>query len=98
MEQPQKIEQLLETLSTQPEGVREKLISEINALIIHDFPLLVQLLYRVDVNEKKLKEVLKKNKDQDAAMLIADLLIKRQLEKIETRRKMKNENAEDKDW
>jgi len=58
----------------------------INKLINEDFQALVQLLYRIDVNEEKLKTLLKKNQNIDAAPLIADLIIRRQLQKIATKK------------
>ena len=38
---------------------------------------MVQLLYRIDVSEGKLKKVLQENPNEDAAGLIADLIIER---------------------
>jgi hypothetical protein len=64
---------------------RQDLASHINELIIHDFPSLVQLLYRIDVSEMKLKELLREQPQEDAGLLIADLLIERQIKKIQTR-------------
>ncbi len=58
-------------------------------------------LYRIDVSEKKLKEVLNNNLNNDSAPLIADLIIKRQLQKIESRKsvlKQKNEKDEEEKW
>ena len=37
----------------------------------------MQLLYRIDVSEAKLKKVLHENPNEDAAGLIADLIIER---------------------
>jgi Tfp pilus assembly protein PilF len=37
----------------------------------------VQLLYRIDVSEAKLKKVLHENPNEDAAHLIADLIMER---------------------
>lgn len=62
-------------------AVSAQLEAYVNELIQHDFPKLVDLLYRVDVNEKKLKEVLALQQDTNSAALIADLLIERQLQK-----------------
>lgn len=57
----------------------------INDLIINDFSQLVQILYRVDISEKKLKQLLSDNADKDAGRLIAGLIIERQLQKINSR-------------
>ena len=68
------------------EEMRNQLISYINELINVDFNSLVQLLYRIDVNEKKLKLLLQQSPGVDAAPLIADLIISRQLQKIQTKK------------
>lgn len=57
--------------------------------MLHDFNKLVQILYRVDVDEKKLKVLLQENKETDAAVIIADLLLQRQEEKIKTKQEFK---------
>ena len=66
-------------------GIKEILSSHINNLIINNFNLLVSLLYRIDVNETKLKTLLKDNPGEDAGKIIAELIIERQLQKIKTR-------------
>ena len=69
----------------------------INDLINDDFQALVQLLYRIDVNEEKLKNLLKQNKNADAALIIAELIISRQLQKIESKKQFKNAKKNDVD-
>jgi hypothetical protein len=49
----------------------------INNLIKEDFSKLVQLLYRIDVSEAKLKNVLKEHPHEDAGKLIAQIVIER---------------------
>lgn len=68
------------------------LASKINDLINNDFSLLVQLLYRIDVNESKLKRLLKENNTVDAAGIIASLIIERQLQKIRSRKESSRDN------
>lgn len=53
------------------------LIAYINDCINHDFNKLVQLLYRIDVSENKLKTILQSNPTEDAAKLIAAVIIER---------------------
>jgi hypothetical protein len=53
------------------------LIAFINDCIQHDFNKLVQLLYRIDVSEEKLKYILQLNPNEDAAKLIAAVIIER---------------------
>jgi hypothetical protein len=49
----------------------------INDLIKKDFSKLVQLLYRIDVSEAKLKNLLKEHPNEDAGKLIAQIVIER---------------------
>ena len=83
------------------EKLREKLIFLINELIKKDFDALVQLLYRIDVYEKKIRLYLSKNRQEDSAAILADLIIERQLEKMESRKKFsenKNEECDEEKW
>jgi uncharacterized protein YwgA len=76
--------------------LKKKLTERINHLINNDFENLVSLLYRIDVNENKIRNLLKVNEGENAARIIADLIIERQLQKIESRRKSaNNENIPD---
>lgn len=80
--------------------LKEQLIFFINELINKDFNALVQLLYRIDVDEKKLKNLLNQYKETDASALITDLIIERQLQKIATKKQFnsKDGNSENKEW
>jgi hypothetical protein len=51
--------------------------STINELIKNDFSRLVQILYRIDVSEAKLKNILSENPNEDAGKLIAQVIIER---------------------
>ncbi len=62
-----------------------QLASYINLLIKNDFDKLLTYLYRIDVHEEKLKSLLHQNPQEDAANIIASLIIERQLEKIKSR-------------
>ena len=72
-------------------SLKTQLAAYLNELVLHDFRALVQLLYRVDVPEKKVKAVLKENPNEDAGNLLADLLINRQLEKQATRNSFRSQ-------
>ena len=61
------------------------LADRINYLIINDFSKLVQMLYRMDVSEQKIKILLKENQGSDAGRIIAALVIERQMQKIKSR-------------
>ena len=82
------------------ELLKERLSSHINFLIQSDFQKLASILYRVDVSESKLKNLLKENKGFDAANIITDLIIERELQKIRSRQEYRNDEniSEDEKW
>ena len=83
----------------QQNDLRQELTGYINYLLVEDFNRLVQLLYRVDVSEQKLKSLLQEQPGTDAAVLIADLIIKRQEEKRQSRGKSRgNDIPEEERW
>ena len=81
-------------LQTAPtlEAFKQHLARHLNHLINHDFSRLVSLLYRLDISEKKLKAMLNST-NVDAGELIADLIIERQLQKIQSRKKFSSESG-----
>lgn len=80
-------------VSTSLKELKQKLSIHINDLINHDFQKLVSLLYRIDVNENKMRNLLDQKEGENAAGLIANLIIERQLEKIESRKKSSNNDS-----
>ena len=66
---------------------RKELAAYIHLLINNDFEKLISILYRLDVSEKKLKDLLAEKTAGDAGILIADAIIERQLQKITSRKK-----------
>ncbi|TDW99869.1 hypothetical protein [Dinghuibacter silviterrae] len=58
-----------------------------NGLLVADFPALVQLLYRVDVSEAKLKYLLKHSDGEDAGRIMALLLLERVGQVVAARKK-----------
>ena len=65
--------------------LEQQLTDHINHLINTDFEKLVYYLYRIDVNETKMKQLLQQQGGENAAQLIAQLIIDRQLQKIKSR-------------
>ena len=69
-------------LKDQDHSFAKQLLAEkINELINNDFQKLVLILYRMDVSEIKLKQLLTENAGTNAAVIIAGLMIERQAEK-----------------
>ncbi|MGB0884936.1 MAG: hypothetical protein ACPGR5_00775 [Chitinophagales bacterium] len=69
----------------------------IQELINTDFEHLLYLLYKIDVGEKKVKEAIMNSKPEEAHIIIAKMILKREKEKVETRKKYKV-NKENTDW
>lgn len=63
------------------------LSQRINDWILYDFNKLIHVLYRLDVSETKINQLLKDNRSEDASDILADLVIERELQKIEVRKK-----------
>jgi N-acetylglucosamine kinase-like BadF-type ATPase len=67
-------------------ALHSQLSAYVNQLIKNNFDKLIAYLYRIDVDEQKLKSLLQQNQNEDAGNIIAKLIIERQLQKIESRR------------
>lgn len=81
--------------------LKEILSKHLNQLIHQDFEKLVRLLYRIDINEVRLKYILRENPNEIAGNLIAEMIIERQIQKMITREQFKstqNEDAEEEIW
>ncbi len=81
-------------VATSAEALRRLLADYINGLINTNFEQLVYILYRVDVDEHRLKKLLAEHPQEDTGLLVADLLLERQVQKIKTREQFKNPGAD----
>ncbi len=72
---------------------KEMLAARISELISHDFQKLVNILYRMDVSETRLKKLLEENPNEPAGQVIATLMIERQAEKIRSREIFKKKDG-----
>ena len=77
--------------------LEEQLTQHINHLINTDFEKLVYYLYRIDVNETKMKQLLQQQQGENAAQLIARLIIDRQLQKVKSRAEHNSTPTDDED-
>ncbi|MEO6330774.1 MAG: hypothetical protein ABIO55_17700 [Ginsengibacter sp.] len=106
MENSELIQNLTKQLEIQlPQPISEdellqKLSEFINQLIKTDFEKLVFILYKADVSESKLKQLLQQNSYQDASPVIAKLIIEREREKIYSRSRFrkKEDIPDDEKW
>ncbi|MCX2585417.1 hypothetical protein [Pedobacter sp. MR22-3] len=74
------------------EELRNVLIDAFAYLIDNDFPKLIQILYKADVDQYKLKELLETVEGSIAAEVIADTYMARQKAKVETWEKYSRKN------
>ena len=75
----------------QYELFRQELIDKINYLLVNDFATLVQILYRIDIDELKLKENLRQQNTEPAAKVIAEMMIKRVSNTLEIKKHYSNQ-------
>ena len=73
----------------------EELAAYINALIQSNFEHLVRILYRMDVSEPKLKQLLREHPEEDAGKIIAGLMVERQHQKIQTRKLFRDSDTDE---
>ena len=80
--------------------LRNLLSGHIHQLINNNFNKLVSILYRIDVSEVKLRQLLQDSPAEDADKIIAELIIDRQLQKITSRKEGGNnpDIPEDDKW
>lgn len=78
----------------------EQLADYINDMILHDFTGLLNLLYRLDVSEARVRKILDEMQQEDAGKIIAAVIIERQLQKVKTRQQFKQQGEipEDEKW
>jgi|ERR1700722_8147096 len=77
------------------EALEAALAEKINVLIQRDFDQLLQLLYRIDINEQRLRRLLVENEGDDAGKIIARLIMERQWQKMESRRQYRQDKTTD---
>ncbi|HEY0298720.1 MAG TPA: hypothetical protein VGB84_05825 [Arachidicoccus sp.] len=83
------------------EDFLHKMINAVEYFINKDFTKLTEILYRVDVDEKKLKENIAQAPATDASEIIARMLLERHQQKLALRKKFKQPSdhiSEDEKW
>lgn len=92
---PERILQARSETELRGQQLFDELASYVNGLIQTDFEQLVRILYRMDVSEPKLKQLLKEHPEDDAGKLIASMMIERQVQKIQTRKMFEKGEADE---
>ena len=64
--------------------IREHLINKVTELISRDYDRFINNLYRIDVNEKKVSEILHTKDRTTIPERLADLIIERQIMRVKT--------------
>ena len=77
----------INTTANTTEEFKAQLVNVVEELLQKDFPRLIHVLYRLDVDEAKLKAELKNNQSNRTAELITDMIIERQMQKQEMRKR-----------
>jgi len=73
--------------------------NRINILVATDFSRLISILYRLDISEKKLRGFLSHPGNETAGEIIAKMIIERQLQKIEAKKRYRsNHDIPEADW
>ncbi len=72
-------------VALQLEEIRRQLVGKIEYLLDFDFEQLMNILYRIDVDEQKVKEALRNHPPNEIAPILAELVVERQLLKVKTR-------------
>lgn len=67
--------------------LQQAMIDAFAYLVDNDFPKLIQILYKADVDQYKLKELLENTEGLSSAEVIANAYIERQKAKVETWKK-----------
>ncbi len=68
------------------ETLLKKLTYIVSYLLEKDFGRLLQVLYRIDISENKLKAALASN-EAEPALVISQMILEREMQKVETRKR-----------
>lgn len=71
--------------------LKEMLTEKIVYLMLHNMEKLLHVLYRIDIDERKVKAIFGTNNPREIAPALADLIIERELAKAESRKKHKKQ-------
>jgi hypothetical protein len=70
---------------TDDEMLRKRITEHVIRLLLYNMEKLLQVLYRVDIDEQKVKSAFAQQDPQLIAPALAELIIQRELQKAETR-------------
>ncbi|WP_420581988.1 hypothetical protein [Reichenbachiella sp.] len=83
-------EEELANFQSSKQELEEALASIINNLLNQDMPRLMNAFYKIDLDEMVFKEIITKAAPDELAIVLAREVVKRELQKVETREKYRN--------
>ncbi len=72
--------------TVQYEALKKLLADRLGDLINNDFDTFVNTLYRIDIDEQKVKKIIAEHPFEEVKIMISEMIIQRQLQKIITRK------------
>ena len=85
----------IEIKAINEEKLKLWLSERISYLLEYDFQCLLQVLYRVDIDEEELRRSIAAMSNLDAVAIICDMIIKREVSKIISRKRYKSNHRAD---
>ena len=70
--------------------IRQHLINRVSQLMARDYQRFLNSLYQIDVNEKKVREIIHSKNRISIPERLADLIIERQLQRVKTQMLYRN--------
>lgn len=80
------------------EELYKAILYRVEHLLSVDAGLLFSYLYRLDIDEQQLKVALRGDKEQSGIELIAQMILQRQMKRIETKKKYRQDPIEGWNW
>lgn len=74
--------------------LRQMLAAHIRRLLAEDFHQLVFMLYRIDIPEQRLRDLLQEKPEEEAAVLICSLILERLSQKMKTREQYRKQGED----
>ena len=75
--------------------LKSALKKHIEYLLVSNFEKLLNAIYRIDIDEKKFNEALKLDSIESISSEVTELVIEREIQKAESRRKYRNQAPDD---
>ena len=75
--------------------IKKRLREIIDYLLEKDFERLLNAMYRLDINEDRFREVIEGKAGNDVSGVLADMILERELRKVQTRIRYSKRNTND---